>query len=130
MPTTKPDDLAPDQWVTQHGVVRKDGHEDFRNTLRADRDKPERDMSVIRGLLTAEEAGNVRLGTRPRRRPDAARSTRVGTLREAGFRVEHTPRLPRSPDHVSVFWDAGEWDASVGAKFEACFDQSKEGSDG
>lgn len=83
-------------------------------------------MSLIRGTLTPEEAGRARFGRRhvPKGR-DAARQTTAGRLRMAGFRVEHTPRLPMSPDHVSVFWDTGHWDESVAKLFEECFTEER-----
>lgn len=113
--------ITDDEWLTHHGTRRADGTEAFRCMLREMPGKREADMSLIRGRLTAEEAGRARLGLSRNPRRDAARHTTAGRLREAGFRVEHTPRLPGSPWHVSVFWDHGIWDADVGKSFEACF---------
>lgn len=118
--------IVDDDWLTQHGVIRPAGNEDFRSTLRTDRGKTEPDMSLLLGRLTAVEAGNARLGQFRRRRPDAARHTTAGQLRSVGFRVIHTPRHPGSPLHVSVFWDHGPWDGDVAKRFEACFRQEEE----
>jgi len=45
---------------------------------------------------------------------------------EQGFRVVHTPVLPLSPNHVSVYWD-DEWDDGVSMMFDGCFDDPKGG---
>jgi hypothetical protein len=120
MPGREP--VGEDEWLTQHGVIRAGGHRDFRNYLRTDPGKTEADMSLIRGRLSPEEAGVARLGPPSRRsRRDAARHTTARRLRAAGFRVEHTPRFPRSPWHVSVYWDHGEWNEDTAKLFDRCF---------
>jgi hypothetical protein len=117
--------LAPDEGLTQHGKVLADGTFAFRRMLRKDKEKSEEDLSLIRGRLHPNAAGDVIYGHRGASQlaRDAARHTTVERLTEIGFRVEHTPRFPASPLHVSVFWDHGEWDKAVADLFDKCFDE-------
>lgn len=114
-----------DEPLTQHGTQRADGTFVFRNRLREDRHLPERSMSLLLGALDPAAAATARHGGPPKPR-DASRLTTAGTLRLEGFRVEHTPRLPRSPLHVSVYWD-GEWDDEVALRYDSCFKYPKGG---
>lgn len=114
-----------DEPLTQHGTQYADRTFLFRTTLREDRHPPERSMSLLLGALDPAAAATARHGGAPKPR-DASRLTTAGTLRLEGFRVEHTPRLPRSPLHVSVYWD-GEWDGGVAVKFDSCFERPKGG---
>lgn len=79
-------------------------------------------MSLILGDLSPHEAILAAFGSHRKCSADASRTTTAGTLRAVGFRVEHTPRLPASPLHVSVYWD-GEWDDDVQRAFGGCFDR-------
>ncbi len=117
-----------DESLTQHGTHRADGTFNFRTSLRHDRAPVEQSMSLLCGALDPGAAATARHGNPPRPR-DAARLTTAGTLRAEGFRVEHTPRLPSSPLHVSVYWD-GEWDDEVANKFDSCFESPRGGRDG
>jgi hypothetical protein len=121
MPSRDSTLVGDDEWLTQHGVIRPGGHRDYRNCLRTDPGKAEADMSLIRGRLSPEEAGVARLGRARRSRRDAARHTTARRLRVAGFRVEHTPRFPRAPMHVSVYWDRGHWNEETAKLFDGCF---------
>lgn len=112
--------LPDDQELTQCGTKLAGGSYRFRNMPRTERDPPERSLSLLRGALTPHEAMTAAFGTHRKCHRDAARQTTAGTLREVGFRVEHTPRYPLSPDHVSVYW-SGDWDDDVGDLFDGCF---------
>jgi hypothetical protein len=63
-----------------------------------------------------------------------SRSTTVGRLRDAGFRVIHSP-TKRNRLHVSVFpplmpsGETAEWDDKMAILFDACFTEVKRGSD-
>ena len=48
-----------------------------------------------------------------------ARYAVTGRLREAGFKVEHTPSS-MNPLHVSVF-AAADWDSDTASLFDSCF---------
>ena len=122
--------IADDDPLTQHGTQRADGTFSFRNELRADKNPPERSMSLLDGALSPAAAASARRFTQPPQPRDAARWTTAGTLRSKGFRIEHTPRLPRSPLHVSVYWEHGEWDDGVAMAFDSCFGAPKGGRDG
>lgn len=115
------DAIADNEWLTQHGTKRADDSVAFRAALRNMPGKTELDMSMIRGRVGAERAGELRLGSSRRPERDAARHALAGRFRAAGFRVEHTPRYPRTPWHVSIFWDHGEWDSDVAKLFNSCF---------
>lgn len=67
------------------------------------------DVSWLIGDLGPQETLLAAFG-REDYRPgkDAVRHAQVGTLRSAGFVVEHTPRMG-SAIHVSVFWPHGSW---------------------
>jgi len=114
--------IGDDEVLTQHGVRLTHGTFRFRNRLRADKEPPELDMSLILGEVTPNEAGAIRFrGPRTAKdlSRDAVRTTTAGTLRAAGFVVFHTPRrLNRR--HVSVYRDE-QWDDVVAMKFDRCF---------
>lgn len=116
-------DLGDEEWLSQVGYRRADGTWKFPDRLRPLRDPPETDISMCLGRLTPAEARVTAFGAYVRLKPgrDAVRYFRVGTLRQAGFRVEHTPRHPGSPSHVSVFWDGdNEWDDTVAELLHSC----------
>jgi hypothetical protein len=120
--------IEDDDPLTQHGRQMSDGSFDFRNRLRVTLSPPETTMSLLDGRFSPDEAGELRFGHRRRnqRHPNAARYTTAGKLRNEGFQVTHTPRLPMSPNHVSVTWD-GDWDGEVAGRFDACFDGEQGG---
>lgn len=118
-------DIGDDDPLTQHGSQLADGTFRFRNALRTDRNPVERSMSLLDGALSPGDAARARHGQAPKPR-DAARATTAGRLRQEGFRVEHTPRMPMSQLHVSVYWD-GEWDDDVAMAFDSCFGKPKGG---
>ena len=121
--------LDADQKLTQCGIQYFHGSFRFPNSLRSDRDPPEVSMSVLLGTFAPSEAQIEAYGPGHGPKPrDAVRRTTAGRLREAGFRVVHTPRVPMSPNHVSVYWD-GDWDDDVTAVFDECFDEAEGGRD-
>ena len=127
-------DHLPEQCIT-------DGEELTHHTknagefLNAPRIETEREVSLLRGRLTTEEATRYRV----RRGGEAAvkaalersdvRHTTAGQLRQAGFAVVHTPGRRINGPHVSVVWPAGDplarqdipWPDSVEARFTKCF---------
>lgn len=100
-----PDDMI----ISQCGKYLADGTWKFTNRPRPLKEPPELDVSWLLGELTPWKALVAAFG-RDNYRPgrDAVRHARVGTLRAAGFVVEHTPRLG-SQIHVSVLWPEGDW---------------------
>lgn len=117
--------LEPDAWLTQYG--EHPPGQPCRSHLRTE--LGETDMSMIMGRIGAEEASMI---VRKWASPLAAvRYVQVGTLREKGFVVEHTPTRHNS-GHVSVYAPRGvddeqmEWDDGVAALFEACFKASSD----
>lgn len=79
-------------------------------------------MSLLAGSLTPAQACGIRdIGQRsPDESRYAARFVSVRRLRQLDFRVEHTPQ-PFAPEHVSAYWDQGEWDARVAGLFCRAF---------
>lgn len=117
----EPREIDDEEWLSQCGQRRQQRPWKFRSMPRPEKEPPELDISMILGRLSPAEADVAAFGPgRPTDRRRAVRHARVGDLRAAGFRVEHTPFLG-SPDHVSVFW-AGEWvwDEAVGVRLDAC----------
>jgi hypothetical protein len=117
-------DIPDDAWISQSGHKRADGSFKFTNRPRPLKKPPEEDVSFLLGELGAREAlmaafqrDDYRAGK------DAVRKAHVGTLRSAGFVVEHTPRWG-SEIHISVFWPHGEWDDTVATLID---DQCTEG---
>ena len=122
-PIELPDDLR----LTQYGEVPPYG-EDFRDRLREDRGETE--VSMILGEVDSSAAAIlVRRFLAP---GSIRRVTTVRRLREAGFRVVHSPTKANRL-HVSVYPplatpdEAVEWDAKVADLFNACFTGVKEG---
>lgn len=127
MLTPGPIELSSDDPLTQCGTQLADLSFKFLNAPRPDRDPPERSLSTILGALGPSDAQAEAYGPgRPPEPRDASRQTTVGKLSEQGFRVVHTPVLPLSPNHVSVYWD-NEWDDDVSMMFDGCFDDPKGG---
>ena len=123
MPCDTPRLLGDDDWLTQVGrrLPATDEYV-FPNRLRPLKDPPETDLSMLLGVISPVDARRHAFGAtamKPGR--NAARRVRVGGLRSAGFRVEHTPRHPGSPLHVSVFWDGEDgWDDKVAVLLDDC----------
>jgi hypothetical protein len=115
--------VSDDEHLTQYGCTTSDPV--FRSHPRPEVDGL--DISLIRGMLTVEAATMI-----VRRRgyvitgADVVRHTTAGTLRDAGFVVEHTPNR-KNPAHVSVRWP-GDWTDEVSKDFADCFEE--EASDG
>lgn len=102
--------------------------------LNAPRVETEREVSLLRGRLTVEEATRYRV----RRGGEVAikaaversevRHTTAGRLRQAGFAVVHTPGRRVNGPHVSVVWPADDplgrqdipWPDGVEAGFADC----------
>lgn len=103
--------------------------------LNAPRVETEREISLLRGKLTTEEATRYRF-----RRGGAAaiqaaverssvRHTTAGQLRRVGFAVVHTPGRMINGTHISVVWPTDDplkrqdvpWPDDVAAKFASCF---------
>ncbi len=123
MSRATPVELDDSDWLSQVGKRRADGTWSFPNRLRTFRQPPEHDLSMVLGRLSAREVRLAAYGSWTGLTPkkDAVRHVLVGTLKDAGFRVEHTPRWPGSPLHVSVFWDGEEgWDDRVAGLLDAC----------
>lgn len=119
--TLAPRPILDDEWVSQCGQRKQEHPWNFRRKPRLDKDPPEQEVSMLLGRLSASDAELAAFGPyRPPDRRRAVRHSQAGTLRAAGFRVEHTPKLG-TEDHVSVFWDGeGVWDERVGALLDAC----------
>jgi hypothetical protein len=121
--------VADEEELTQHGKIAN-GMEVYRDEPRV---ATERDLSLIRGHLSPEEATRYRLPRATRRdfRRARVRYTTAGVLRKAGFAVVHTPsgRINDDP-HVSVVWPAEAplerqdipWPEEVKARFAQCFE--------
>lgn len=123
--------LSDDERVTQ--LDERDGS-GFRMAPRVDPE--EFGVSVMRGTLTLEETFQLVTKGMPLPAPGSrrVRYASVGSLREAGFEVVHTPsrRLANHP-HCSVVVPSqmGEldpivpWDAGVREAFQRCFNESE-----
>lgn len=114
--------IEDDEWLSQAGSRRADGSWKFRDLPRALKVPPELDISMVLGRLTPLEVKQAAYGKKSTAEPrDAVRHVQAGALRSAGFRVEHTPRHPGSPLHVSVFWNDEDtpWDDKVAAMLHA-----------
>lgn len=120
-------ELGGDDPVSQAGTMRADKTFKFTERPRPARNPPETSLSLLDGSFGPHDANYNAFGYHPNCKRDASRETTVGRLRDVGFRVEHTPRLPRSPLHVSVYWDESEWDDDVAIAFSKCFDSPKGG---
>ena len=101
-------------WLTQYGAQTADqAVANFRSAPRPN----EADMSLLLGRLEPMVAEilvrKYITGTA------MARYALARSLREAGFKVEHTPS-PMNPLHVSVF-PATNWDAASAEGFHSCF---------
>lgn len=113
------DVLGDDLWVCQVGRRRADGSFHFTDRPRPMKDPPEQDVSWLIGRLDPASAVSTAFGRSHDAGKDAVRFARIGDLRAAGFRVQHTPRWG-SPAHVSVFWPLGEWGDREAALMDAC----------
>lgn len=113
-------ELGDEEWISQVGHKRADGTFSFQGRPRPLKEPPETDISFVLGQLGPSQARLTAFGSLTRMHPgrDAVRHVKVGTLRSAGFRVEHTPRRG-SLDHVSVFYD-GEWDDTTEDLLHSC----------
>jgi hypothetical protein len=115
-------DLDDDEWLTQYGsrlVRRQPTGTPFRHRPRFDDD--ETDISVLVGRISAEEAC-LKVARQTPYVGIGVRYTKVGTLRSAGFAVEHTPTT-RIPEHASV--THAEWQQlgkPVDETLDGCFD--------
>ncbi len=115
-----PREIGDEEWLSQCGQRKADKPWNFRSMPRPGKEPPELDVSMILGRLSPEEAERAAFGPRRADRRRAVRHAKVGDLRAAGFRVEHTPRLG-TLDHVSVFWGGeGVWDETVSALLGDC----------
>src|SRR5260221_10719341 len=113
-------EIGETETLTQAGE-RKAGGFSFPHSLQ----DGQPDVSLTAGELSAADAcflWHMGLGKRSEKsmRGDVARRATAGRLRELRFRVEHTPDLA-NPDHVSAYWDHGEWDAKVADLFCRAF---------
>lgn len=104
--------------------------------LNAPRIDTEREVSLLRGKLTVEEATRYRFRRGGTAAIQAAvdragvRHTTAGRLRQAGFAVVRTPGRMVSGPHVSVVWPADDplrrqdvpWPDSIATRFAECFD--------
>jgi hypothetical protein len=103
--------------------------------LDAPRIETEREVSLLRGKLTVEEATRYRFRRGGTAAIQAAaersdvRHTTGGQLRRAGFALVHTPGRMIDGAHVSVVWPADDplerqdipWPDTVAARFASCF---------
>jgi hypothetical protein len=117
----QPQELPNDTRLTQYGEGSPAGA-GFRDRLRVEIGETE--ISMILGEVD-RVAASV-LVTRFISPWAERRVTTVGCLREAGFRVEHSPTRG-NPLHVSVFPPSGEsgdpedWGDELAKRFNACF---------
>ncbi len=117
LPALVPEELEDDELVTQRVARGLDAPPEY-NQPKYPEEFPA--VSVIRGALTPEEAlRRVRKGMSTATRDDGVRRATVGTLRDAGFILTHTP-TNRNPDHVSVTYP-GDWERDVALLFKTCF---------
>lgn len=116
-----PDEIDDNEWLSQYGTIHRlvDG-EPFKCCPPYDQEE----LSMVRGRCTPDE---VATSVNPRRTTGAApgegvRHATAGELRDAGFRVWHSPTR-RNPDHVSVATvdSGGTWTDDDKARFNACF---------
>jgi hypothetical protein len=120
MPRREPQALIADVVLTQYGEL--DGAPVFRNILR--HEIGETELSLIVGSVDADAASMLVTKTLAQFR--TCRTTTGGSLRNAGFGVEHSP-TKGNPLHVSVYsptlatGEPAEWDASLAKLFDDCF---------
>lgn len=114
-------ELPPNAKLTQYGEL---GH--FRDRLRPDIGETE--ISMILGEVDSIAASVL---VTKIIQPDADRRvTTVGLLRQARFRVEHSPTRG-NPLHVSVYppndetGEPAEWADELARQFSACFTEGK-----
>ncbi len=116
---TTSDELGDDEILTQYGTAG------FRNHPRYG--QSETSVSLLRGKLSVAEAVRT-VASREPLAVDRVRRFLVGTLRECGFRVEHSPN-GTNPHHVSVTQpedeECREWweDIGRGAFDAAAFEE-------
>jgi hypothetical protein len=114
-------ELADEVTVTQYGEEKPLGA-GFRDRLRPEIGETE--LSMIMGDVDADAASI--LVTRTLSMARTCRKTLVGVLREAGFRVEHSPTKANRL-HVSVYAPtdneglAVDWGADLALRFNECF---------
>ncbi|GGO30827.1 hypothetical protein GCM10010116_61730 [Microbispora rosea subsp. aerata] len=111
-------------------------HHTFKPTfLNAPRIDLEREVSLLKGKWTVEEASRYRrkiLSDRDLRQADV-RFTTAGILRSKGFAVVHTPGKIAGGPHVSVVWPPHDplnrqdvpWPPDVVESFAQCFNGYK-----
>ncbi|NRQ51566.1 hypothetical protein [Aeromicrobium stalagmiti] len=121
------DCLKSDQPVTQFVP----GDDQFRCQPRSDR---EVGLSLQKGTLSTTGARDAMLGKARSSKPKTGSRVRystVGTLRDNGFEVIHTPRKIANGTHVSVVWPNTNsvydafvpWPEDVTQTFNECFDE-------
>jgi hypothetical protein len=120
--------VVDDEVLTHHAKIAGE-------FLNAPRLETEREVSLLRGKLTVEEATRYRYRRGSAAAMQAAvdkagvRYTTAGQLRHAGFAVVHTPGRMINGPHVSVVWPADDplerqdipWPDHVTARFADCF---------
>jgi hypothetical protein len=108
--------------------------------VNAPRVTTERELSLLRGRLTVQEATSYRVRRGGPKALEAAvrrsdvRYTTAGQLREAGFAVVHTPGRTVGGAHISVVWPSDDplvrqdipWPDEVAGRFDSCFDGNEE----
>jgi hypothetical protein len=113
--------LADEATVTQYGERKPLGN-GFRDCLRPEIGETE--LSMILGDVDADAASI--LVTRTLTDSRCCRKTLVGILREAGFKVEHSPTKANRL-HVSVYPPVGgdglmvDWGRALAVRFNECF---------
>lgn len=118
----EPQELPDDTKLTQYGERSPVG-DGFRDRLRVDIGETE--ISMILGEVDAVAA--AMLVTKHLAPGAAVRVTSVAWLREAGFRVVHSPTRG-NPLHVSVFPpDDADWGDDLARRFNSCFTEGVRG---
>lgn len=113
----QPREISNDEYVSQRVHIDDDGQLIILNAPRL------KDNDRLSGTLGQRSAADMQ--KRVRRHPippcekDGVRYARVGTLRDAGFTLEHAPNS-RNPEHATLRW-ASVWDERVAGIFNGCF---------
>ena len=110
------DPLSHDEWVTQYGRVSSG----FK-CHPLSRDRGERELSVLRGVVSVEVAARYVL-QEDATDDDVVRYAQVSALIERTFEICHTP-TNRNPLHTSVV-SRGEWNDDFCEGFRLAFDDS------
>jgi hypothetical protein len=125
----EPEELDDGEWLTQRIARGRDAPPEIDRPRPQDRDG----VSASRGRKTPAEMYHVVRKGGHCGPDDGVRHARVGALRDAGFKVRHSPNQ-RNPDHVTISYP-GDWDDYVALLFKQCFavrrwNQSTEGVSG